>query len=72
MVLYRLFSTVDGILWKKGIHFTSFSKEIFSVYFEHKAPVTRIHLSKIFKNINISEILLLSIAPEIFFYFTFQ
>ena len=31
---YRFFSTVDGILRKKSIHFASFSKEIFSVYFE--------------------------------------
>ena len=29
MVLYRLFSTVDEILWKKSIHFTPFSKEYF-------------------------------------------
>ena len=35
MVLYRLFGTVDKILRKKSIHFTSFSKEIFSICFEH-------------------------------------
>ena len=31
--LYRLLSTVDEILWKKSIHFTSFPKEIFSIHF---------------------------------------
>ena len=35
MVLYRLFSKVGDILCKKSIHFMSFSKEIFSMYFEH-------------------------------------
>ena len=37
MVLYRLFSTVDKILWKKTIHFT---KEIFSIDFEHNRNST--------------------------------
>ena len=32
MVLYRLFSTVGDM--EKGIYFTSFSKDIFSIYFE--------------------------------------
>ena len=31
MVLDRLFSAIDEILWKKGIHFTSFSKEIVEI-----------------------------------------
>ena len=35
MVLYRLLNTVDEVLWKKSIHFTSLSKEIFFIYFEH-------------------------------------
>ena len=32
---YRLFSTVDKILRKKKYPLTLFSKEIFSIYFEH-------------------------------------
>ena len=40
MVPYRLFSTVHEIFWKKGIHVLSFSKEMFSIYFEHnKNPI---------------------------------
>ena len=34
MVPYRLCSIVEEILWEKSIPFTSFSKEIFSIYFE--------------------------------------
>ena len=34
MALFRLFGTADDILWRKSTHFTSFSKEIFSIYFE--------------------------------------
>ena len=34
MVLCRLSSTVDETSWKKSINFTSFSEEIFSIYFE--------------------------------------
>ena len=44
MVLYRLFGTVDKILQKKSIHFTSFSREIFSICFEHnRNPMEEIH-----------------------------
>ena len=32
---FRLFSPVDEILSKKNTHFTSFPKEIFSIYFEN-------------------------------------
>ena len=38
--LYRLFSKVDKIRWKKSIHFTSFPKEIFSTYFEDNSIET--------------------------------
>ena len=50
MVLYRLFSTVDETLWKKSIHFTSFSEEIFSIYFEHNRNSIEIKIH-VLKNI---------------------
>ena len=52
MVLYRLFSTVDETLWKKSIHFTSFSEEIFSIYFEHNrnSIESEIHVLKNMKS----------------------
>ena len=38
---YRLFSTADEDCGKKN-YFTSFSKEIFSIYFEHNVtPIER-------------------------------
>ena len=51
MVLYRLLSTVDEMLWKKSIHFTSSPKEIFSVYLEHNKNLieSQIHDLKITK-----------------------
>ena len=48
MVLYRFFSTVDEILREKNTT-TSFSKEVFSIYFEHNINSTR-------RTINVSTI----------------
>ena len=33
--LNTFFNAVNKILWKKSIHFNSFLKEIFFIYFEH-------------------------------------
>ena len=50
MVLHRLLRTVEKMLWKKSIHLTSYPKEIFSVYLEHKNLIeSQIHELKISK-----------------------
>ena len=47
MVLCRICSRVDKILWKKSINFTSFSKEIFSIYFEHNRNLIEVFFSSL-------------------------
>ena len=53
MVLYRLFSTVDEILWKKVSHFRHFLKEYFLfilkiIEIQQKIKIMSLKISKVF------------------------